>query len=189
MLRFPVLFLVCLFVMGGNALGVHLRGSDDSVRELNSLFEDELGEVAGSDSEEFFFEIEFRSKGCDIEVADDMETAMLAALRAGFMDLDVLLHDVSVGSEVQRHAIEGHLIDGHRELGGRYAYGDACKRCRSNRRVLADNPIDPLEDKEIEARMSKALWISVFKTLLEHDPCLKKDTEKSIKVQITPKVK
>lgn len=169
---------------------MNLRGFDN-IRELNteSIWKKE------AESHEFFFDIKFRSK-CEGLV--DMEPVMLGALRAAFMDLDVEFNDInSEATDVTRRAAEeGHPGEVHRELGGNYRwYGDGCRVCskdNGDRRNLRDLAIEnELDYTNFEARMNKALDISISETMLEldNDPCYKEDKEKSIKVKIMPKPK
>lgn len=181
MFRLTALFVACISLMGDNALGLNLRASDNA-RDLNSLFEEEVV------SDEFFFDIELRSSKCDIPVPPNMDAVMLAGLRSSFMDLDVSFNYVIVGGNRPNEEVDDGV---RRNLDGRYAYGSACRRCGrdDNDRMLVEEQIEPLDAENIKARMERALWISVFETMLKDSSCLKEDAEKFVKVKLSKKLK
>jgi hypothetical protein len=152
--------------MGINEFG--LKSYSKQVEEA------ELYDIGQGDRFEFFICLEPKIDGIqECDEPENLDQFLLAVLRAGFMDLDVLFEGIK---EVSKG--EGNK----RELGshGSYNYGGyGCRRCKKARRKLnqydgyENEYEDSISDDAIAAKMNGALRIAIIDTLaLDPKSCL-----------------
>ena len=152
--------------MGINEFG--LKSYSKQVEEA------ELYDIGQGDRFEFFISLEPKIDGIqECDKPDNLDLILLAVLRAGFMDVDVLFEGIK---EVSKG--EGNK----RELGSdaSYSYGGyGCRRCKKARRELKQyyeygkKYEDSISDDAIAAKMIGALRIAIIDTLaLDPKSCL-----------------
>lgn len=214
MVRFVSPLLACLSVVGANTRGdakfaregenlkfkpVYIDGDKAALRmgtnevrlesyseqvEEAELYYDDIDQV-----DRFGFVICLEPKIDDditqeCDEPENLDQIMLAVLRAGFMDLDVLFEGIEEVSEEE----EGNGRKLGRRRRGKYKYGGyACRRCKKARRKLSQYDTtdgeyneydgteyeDSISDDAIAAKMTGALRIAIIDTLgLDSKSCL-----------------